>query len=212
MSYFEDLFTLLDDGWEPSEGEGFRFGENENICNWIVLSVNDNKILAINNRIVEYKPFDKEGNNNWECSSLREWLNGEFAIDSFITDPESETLEDSMLTKNENGDFVSLLSFNETEEYQDTLSELGGPTTLVQLHYAEALEESDFYEDGHLAYWLMPEDGQFSYVDQYGDSTIITKEDLEDDNSGEYWKEMCDFSKPLGIRPTILIDLNNYIG
>ena len=206
MAYFEDLFTLLDEGWEPSEGEGFSYGENDSVKDWRVLKAEDNKIYAIANKVIGWQPFDENGNNDWKSSSLRYWLNEEFAPEAFLSDPDEETLEDTLLAMNENGDWVSLLKYNEVEEYQDVLSELSRPSTMLRMQYEEEFE--DWYEEGNLAYWLLPKDVQFTYVDVYNDSGIITEADAEDD---EYWQEKNDFSKPLGVRPTIIIDLNKYL-
>ena len=200
MAYFESIFDLLDDGWTPNEGDGFSFGSYHDLLDWKVLKVEEGKLLAIANNVIEWKPFDNEGGNNWESSSLRKWLNNEFAPKSFVSDPDEETLDDQIVEKNKNGDYVFLLSYKEAEDYYDILSELPGPSANIQLAYEE--EFGDWYEEGNVAYWLIPENGKFTYVDCYGDSSIITEEDIAIE---EYWKSKNDFSKPLGVRPAIWI-------
>jgi len=200
VAYFESIFDLLDDGWTPREGDGFSFGNYHDLIDWRVLKVEAGNILAIANNVIEWKPFDVEGGNDWEKSSLRKWLNEEFAPKAFISDPDEETIDDQILVKNENGDYVSLLNYSNAEGYCDILGELSGTSANLQLAYEE--EFGDWYEGGNLAYWLSPENGRFAYVDCYGDASILTEEDMAE----EYWKGKNDFSKPLGVRPAIWIN------
>ena len=197
MAYFESILNLIDEGWEPAKGDGFYYGDYYGLIDWRVLKVMDGKILAISNQIIEWKQFDIPGNNDWETSTLREWLNNEFAITAFLTDPDEESIEDTLLMRNDLGDLISLLTYDEAEQHYDLLCELAGPSAFIELTYVDQF--GDWYEGNNLPFWILPKDGEFTFVDVCNDAEISTDIDLQED----YWKSKNNFSNPLGVRPVI---------
>ncbi len=69
---------------------------------WIVMSNDGEKAVLIAKQTVEMLPFDEKGRNDWERSTIREWLNGEFIRSTFNDD------EQLLLLADDNEDFVSI--------------------------------------------------------------------------------------------------------
>ncbi len=65
---------------------------------WTVLAAEDRKLLLISHSTVELMPFnDAEDNPNWQDSSLRTWLNGEF-LDKAFTENERAMVTETDIT------------------------------------------------------------------------------------------------------------------
>ena len=73
-------------------GEVFTFGayeQDNNLDNgkepieWIVLTKNGSRILALSKKALYGRKFNKNVNSTWENCSLRTWLNNEFLNDAF---------------------------------------------------------------------------------------------------------------------------------
>jgi len=68
------------------------FGQYQgDALNWKILQVNTNQIILITEKIIDYLPFDTEKGTDFRTSSLCDWLNGEFYLNSFST-PEKERI------------------------------------------------------------------------------------------------------------------------
>ena len=80
---------------------------------WIVLEHKDNKVLVISKYGLNAKKFDDES-SDWYKSNIRKWLNGPFADYAFKKDP---NLRKSFIPNPETGDFVSLISYEESKKY-----------------------------------------------------------------------------------------------
>jgi len=87
-----DAVTLR--GWDADEGYQYvQFGKYQQEYAdqpivWRVLSVRDNRALLLSEFILDARPFDdrtgEEGRTNeWEHSTLFEWMNGEFLDKAF---------------------------------------------------------------------------------------------------------------------------------
>ena len=199
----KNIFDLWDEEWEPKVGDCFTLWNYNDPIEWVVLKVENGKMLVVSKYIIEWMPFDESGKRDWNSSSLRKWLNNDFPQKSVEFIEEDESFEDSTMInfRNENGDFVFLIDYQTAEESYDLFCEIGSfPTS--QLVEENEHEFGDWYEEGQLANWLMPEDSQFAYIDPYGDACNLTDEDASNpvDN---YWYGKNNFSKPLGVRPAM---------
>ena len=95
-------------------GEHFFYRDEDYIddLEFIVLNVGWNSFYAISAELLPNKmPFDTGGSNNWETSSLREWLNKEF----------SKRLYHANLLCRLDGNLITILSEEEVEEYKNIL-------------------------------------------------------------------------------------------
>ncbi len=50
---------------------------------WIVLDKADDKALLVSKYALDFRPFGNGGDVTWQSSSLRTWLNGDFAAEAF---------------------------------------------------------------------------------------------------------------------------------
>ena len=96
---------------------------------WNVLDqVEENKFLCVNNDIICEKEFDKENNNNWNKSSLREYLNGEY-LQKF-TDVKLEpwkqdlTTDDGLDDYGTSEDKIFLLTTDQYRKYRENMRDV----------------------------------------------------------------------------------------
>ena len=196
----KNLYDLWDEGWKPKKGKTFYFGNYHGDIKWIVLNVEDDRMLAISKNVLDWLPFDENGNNDWQNCSLRKWLNEVFANEALC---DGESIEDYWIfDKTEIGDYVSLLNISVAEGLTDLLRRHGSPPST----FLELLHDPGFYGNwydlGNLSFWLMPESGMFTYVDAHGIASTIS--DSKDDQEYMTRNGICnDFAKPLGVRPLI---------
>lgn len=95
--------------------------------NWVVLDHIEGKgTLCLMESILEERAFhneDKEGCNNWENSSLREYLNSEFAarlLDRQLALMEVDlTSDDGMKDYGKTTDYIALLTADQYREYRE---------------------------------------------------------------------------------------------
>ena len=80
---------IADEFLDLEPGDVFTFGEYEgDELDWIVLSKTVNVIYCLSEETVTFLPYDEEGHNNeWNGSSLSNWLNDDF-YNSAFTDEE----------------------------------------------------------------------------------------------------------------------------
>ena len=117
-------------------GDTVNYGD----LKWYVLDVQDETLTMIavdigQEHIFYNVPFNKEGSETtWEDSSLREWLNKEIYNTQF-TDEERECILPQKSKRSENQeygtvyeeteDYLTILSMEEADRYQDVLSTFG---------------------------------------------------------------------------------------
>ena len=77
---------------------------------WLVLKVQSDEALLITKNNLCKRVFDVNGSSLWENSSIRDWLNGEFLLQSF-----APGIQARMLVGTSEGDKVFLLSREEAE-------------------------------------------------------------------------------------------------
>lgn len=114
---------------------------------WRVLSVSGNNAFLISDQIIDCQPFDKSGNcNDWNDSSIRQWLNNDFLNNAF-NEREREGIN-TTIVKNENyampdsitEDKIYLLSWEELEN-----TKYGFSTTKSGLHKPENMAQCTEY-------------------------------------------------------------------
>lgn len=96
---------------------------------WCVLDVKQGKALIISKYGLDMKPYhDKDADTNWEGSTIRWWLNGEFYHDSFTAQEKKLIIQSTIENKkrellglitdsNPTQDYVFLLSADESTYY-----------------------------------------------------------------------------------------------
>lgn len=98
---------------------------------WVVLDHIDGKgTLCLLEDILEERAFhneDKEGCNNWATSSLREYLNSEFAaklLDRQLAEMEVDlTSDDGMKDYGKTKDYIALLTADQYRKYRELIPE-----------------------------------------------------------------------------------------
>ncbi len=138
---------------------------------YIVLDVQEGRSLLLADTLYAYRP-DKDnpthfgsqdffGEDSWEESSIRQWLNGEYLEDSFTY------WEDYILQTEHDGvkDYVFCLTAKEAEDY------FAGSNDRQMLASQQVLDRGTAYVSIYntAGWWLMPEGGEYPYVDAYGD-------------------------------------------
>ncbi len=96
-----------------------NYGDNNE---WIVLKSDIEKVLLISRYPIASKPFDESGDNIWEKSSIRKWLNIEYFDEAFSMDEQENILAMNIVNEDKYGasmcvDQIFLLSDNELDEY-----------------------------------------------------------------------------------------------
>ena len=110
-SYEQD--NILSNGQEPIE--------------WVVLDVQDGKILVISKYGLDYQPFEGSFDTSWKNSFAREWLNNDFINDAFSPEERGYILATYIprdinpnydtSSENDTTDQLFLLSIDETKRY-----------------------------------------------------------------------------------------------
>ena len=149
---FDGIKTVADYGEEElaEKYESIKFGkyEQDNSLDngkedieWIVLEKNENKFLLISKYILDKIQYDEEhGFNDWNNSTLRNWLNSNFYEETFDEEEKSIIVRNnypnyaivygvSKLTKKNayegysSDDLVSILGFHEATKYFGNISD-----------------------------------------------------------------------------------------
>ena len=207
QSATEDTVEVSYDSFTESEiqiGSVIEFGryEQDNIADngtepvdWVVLEIEDNRLLLISEKCLEYLPYNSEyENKTWETCSVRQWLNGAF-FDSAFSDNEKNAVIRAELKNDDNPvssvdggkdteDRVFLLSIDEVKTfYYSDEARRALPTEAAQ---ARASEQG--ITKGNTVYWwlrspgwlnnraaVVDQNGSISYdgwfVDDYGTGT-----------------------------------------
>ena len=89
---------------------------------WILVGRNGNQSLLISKDILDFKPYDANGETTlWKHSSLRRWLNEDFYIKAFSESEKQDILpaQSSSTYDSSEADNVFLLNINEAKAYLD---------------------------------------------------------------------------------------------
>jgi hypothetical protein len=89
-------------------GNIVTLGNYESPIEWEVLEIKDNKAFLLSKHILFKQSFDKNGRGNWETSSLRKYLNGEF-FENCFTEKEKKNIEPRELKVNGDLGYISSL-------------------------------------------------------------------------------------------------------
>lgn len=93
---------------------------------WVILGWEQGGVLCVTAEPIGKMPFDKNGNNNWRESSLREYLNTVF-LAKLGEDDALLTIQSDLVADNGDGaygtavDYVGLLSCDLYREYRDVI-------------------------------------------------------------------------------------------
>ena len=127
---------------------------------WIVLNVDEDSALLLSKDILSSRPWDVTGaNKTYDKSSIRVWLNGEFASAAFTEEEKARLLLTDLDNSDQHGygttagadtqDKVFLLSVKEYETY------LKGSKYIVSAPTESALKEGAYTNgQGNAAWWL----------------------------------------------------------
>ena len=98
---------------------------------WNVLAeAGEDEFLCLNDDIICYKAFDENNCNNWEKSSLRRWLNGEY-LERFndvelIEQTQDLTADDGLKDYGTSTDLIFLLTAEQSRGYRDNIRKVNG--------------------------------------------------------------------------------------
>ena len=106
----EDVEGLKEELSELQVCDIFTFGDYYGPIEWRVLYNNHGHLLAISKDCLERIPFDVDGKDDWETSSLKNWLNNTFYNNAFDS-------EEKSLIENTSFGKVFCLSEDEAETY-----------------------------------------------------------------------------------------------
>ena len=243
------VMSLAEDDRIPEAGDHIFFGHYEQDndlknepepIEWRVLEVKGDEMLLLSEYILDAQPFnDADGGNQWNNSTLREWLNKEFMEAAFSAEEATAIL----LTEIDNSaaqvyyfgpgspnteDHVFLLSYAEVANYYKTPDDARGKTT----NYAKP-KILEYYEANSFTSGMRSTGtylGKRTYGDQEYDPWWFRSP------GGNNWhKTTCSFSGKggndytstwrkntlhcdkvlcqscMGIRPAMWININQYL-
>ena len=180
-------------------------GKKENIL-WDIVDKQGDKYLLLSSYIIETFDFDIDDSNDWETSSIREWLNDTFFNEAFKTGEEISIISDSNILTNGNYtiDKVFLLSSDEVKKYYSKYTDNIGQneklatmaTNMARSRNVEVCEKENVWYRYNSPFFLRDKatiDGFVKVVGVYGH--------IYDD--GERAKPKIGY----GIRPAMWIDL-----
>ena len=155
-------------------GDKFTFGtyEQDNDTSngaedieWLVLAKENNKILVISDKALDYQRYNKTYENiTWEQCSLREWLNDSFLYTAFSKE-ERVLIQSTTISADKNPQYstdpgnattdkVFLLSINEAEKYFSGEQARKCTTTA----YVIAIAQSE-YDNKYVSWWWLRSPG-----------------------------------------------------
>ena len=157
--------TSLNPFTNAKVGEYIKFGSYPQTSNgdikpieWLVLSIENNKMLVISRYGLDAKRFDDDS-NVWANSKIRKWLNGEFYNKAF-TDQEKKYINLSNLSDVGTSDNVFLLSEGEAEKYFANKDETKCKATEYAVKNGAYVDISN----GYSIWWLRSPDPLSDYV------------------------------------------------
>lgn len=171
-------------------------GNGKEPVEWIVADKSDGECLLIAEYALQSLQYNKSRNSvRWENSSLREWLNGEFADDCFDSAEKDGIIEsDTGCDGSKTSDKVFVLSIEEAELYFPSDEKRRASAT----EYAEKC--GSYSENGYCGWWLRSSgdaEGVAARVNMYGE--ILTTD------SSVGGVERTDYS----VRPAIRVSLDS---
>ena len=153
---------------------------------WLVLAKEDNKAYIVSRYGLDCQLYDPSGNDTWETSSIRQWLNGPFIDTAFSKEEQyrictSFVAADKSLPYTKSGDNdtidkVFLLSIEEFERYFDSIDAIRG----TDYCFAQGAFRSHF---GFCWWWLRSPSNKAKCatgVGTYGTITLDRETNRED--------------------------------
>lgn len=197
--------TLVLGHWEQDND----LSNGSEAIEWQVLEADDERALLISKYGLEPRSYhDEPVEITWAESSLRAWLNGEFAQQAFER-YESAAIIRTLVKTEDNGvspggvdtsDRLFLLSLSEVQQYLPGISER--KTLYTPWALAKALEKQPKLKtDGSCAYWLRspgqvePENAVYVHMD----GSLTAKQQMGYAASKGSW---------MAVRPAVWVDLN----
>lgn len=202
----------------PTNGDIITFGKYEQDddhsngkedIKWIVLEVEDNRMLLISKYALDAKPYHNTLRQiTWADCDLRAWLNNDFINEAFNESEQSAIIFGNIDNKKEEGnpqwktkggndtkDKVFLLSYFEADRYfADTLSRRCASTSYSKEGAGLSDEYKTVYNEGSCGWWLRSPGGKQSFaafVDCAGE--LLYSAGVNDKS---------------GVRPAVWIDIN----
>lgn len=133
--------------------------KEENV-EWIVLSIEEDKMLVVSKYVLDSYLFDTKGTTNWNKSKLHDWINDDFYNEAFSDEDKARIVA----TDFGDGytDYLSLLSAEET----NTLFESNEDRQGIPTAYVITSSMIPYSHDGHCHYWLrdVSADGKNAYL------------------------------------------------
>jgi len=158
---------------------------------WLVLDIQDGKALLISKDALDCQPYHTTKENAvWKTSSLRQWLNSQFANEAFSS-REKALISTSTLPDEETQDKIFLLSDTEARQY------LGSSRTCKATQYAIVTQGAYTNRvNGTCSWWLRSSgiaEGFITYVREGG---TVSEHGSEATSDG------------IAVRPALWIDLS----
>lgn len=137
-------------------GDIIKFGKYEQDANeengkeeieWTVLDTENNTILLVSSKLLDYKSFYEGETGYWNESEIRQWLNNDFINESFTAEEQKHirlvnivtTVYSNPLERFTTEDRVFLMSAEEVEKYFPSRADrLASPTEFANKQYDEA--------------------------------------------------------------------------
>lgn len=103
-------------------------GEETSPLSWRVLEKREDMALLITEKVVDHIQFSARGNNDWETSDLRKWLNTEFANRAF------DDREKAAICEGLSGEHVFLISLEEYKKYFSSFKDARAEATEYSIY------------------------------------------------------------------------------
>lgn len=180
----------------------YRADTKRDWINWLVVDVVDDKLVLISEDIIEYLPFESNGDNNefiWKKTNIREFLNSDF-LSNVLSDCEDEIYPINpyslplhmfeSLKKERKEDKVFLMNVYLADTFNKEQLKAKPSDYVVSKGFVVS-------DDGFGNWWLIPPentDDLCAYVDTNGDIQYVNIEDVDIENSN------------IGIRPMFILE------
>ena len=162
------------------------FANGKEDVEWVVLAKEDNRILLISDKALDYKPYNKSSDDiTWENCSLREWLNSTF-LDNAFKAMEQALIQSATVSAdryshnaypgNATIDKVFLLSITEAKNYFDSDEARRCAPTAYAIAQGASTSDSDTTTDGDpTGGWLLRSPGYYQNLsaDVFMDGSVF---------------------------------------
>ncbi len=132
-----------------SVGDSITFGsytQDENgkaPLEWLVVSVDEENMILLTKKVIDFMPFDESGSGAWSTSSLRTFLNGDFYNDAFSAE-EKAAIGSHTSVSEDNPEYESSAGKDSTDkvfllniqEYSSMMAKAGGRQPAKATAYA----------------------------------------------------------------------------